>query len=101
MPERLARGEAVAARALAVTVRPSSRDTVIAKAWLYGWAVGLRCDQSAVAASSFRVPRCQFGRLSASKPQLRCSRSSPRVRVNGGGDVMDKPGVPLLVRLQV
>jgi len=55
MPERLARSEAVAtrARALAVTVPPSSRDTVIATAWLYGGAVGLRCDQSDVSASSF------------------------------------------------
>ena len=31
---------------------------------------------------------------------LRCD-SSPHVRVHGGGDVMDEPGVPLLVRLQV
>ena len=42
MPERLARSEAVAtrARALAVTVPPSSRDTVIATAWLYGGRSG-------------------------------------------------------------
>src|SRR5690349_7146248 len=32
---------------------------------------------------------------------LLSSYASPHVRVNGGGDVMDEPRVPLLVRLQV
>src|SRR4051812_27804965 len=37
----------------------------------------------------------------ATPARLLSSYSSPHVPVNGGGDVMDEPRVPLLVRLQV
>jgi hypothetical protein len=43
-----------------------------------------------------------FRRMSAVQPgRLLSSNSSLHVPVNGDGDVMDQPGVPLLVRLQV
>jgi len=42
------------------------------------------------------------GAQGASAPaRLVSSYSSRHVRVDGGGDVMDEPGVPLLVRVQV
>ena len=54
-----------------------------------------------------RLPRRSRERNGGRRPGRECaarllsSYSSPHVRVNGSGDVMDEPRVPSLVRLQV